>query len=388
MVRNNFGYYLLVCFLVFAAGCGNPNRFTIEGTFRKTDPTPVQLLLLTRDGTQQVDTTTTHNNSFSLTGSAEYTNIYIVKFFNDQMIYLVIRPGDKIKLDIDNSLQEISYYVSGSPESKHVKDIFDQQNIVLKQIDQLSRKWEMNRADSAVRRTTDSAYFSLMKNHQEFTRKFIHEHPQSMANIMALYQNFGRKKQALFDRYEDVDIFNFVDSNLTIAYPNSYPVLALNEDLIEIKQQIAEKTYIQKKVEVGSPLPSLKAPTLSGDTIIIDNTIKNNTLVLFWASWNPFSVKEILELNTFLQSYPNLTKSLKVVTISLDTDREKLGDFLSEHTLNLPVICDYQYWDSEYVGRFDVKHIPSVILADKYGKVVARDIFGPELQNRLNELKP
>lgn len=373
----------VVLFLLFS--CNDSNEFLIEGSFHKTDPTPVNLYLLNEEGAQLIDSTFTQDNTFSVTGTAEHTNIYMIKFFNDQLIYMVIRPKDKVQLDIDNTLEQIAYYVAKSPDSKFIKELADEQNKLLKKISQLSIQWEENPGDSAIRQAVDSSYYALTIEHKEYTRNFIYAHPQSLANIMALYQNIGENGRQLFDRYEDVDIFNFVDSCLSEVYPESYSVLALNKYLNEIKEQIAQKTYIEKELEVGHQLPHMNAPTILGDTIDTYDNKENHTLILFWASWNAYSVKELLKINQFLLENPKLAKRINFISISLDTSEDQLEQFVTENNIHLPVICDYQYWESEYIARYAVKGIPATLFANQKGRVLASDLFADELFTRINE---
>jgi hypothetical protein len=379
-------YFLpVVIVILLVARCGEPQEFHIEGEFTQKDPTPVRLYLLDEDGTQLVDSTFAADKLFSVSEITSTTNIFMISFFNDQQIYLVIRPHDKIGLTIDNTQDELAYYVTDSPDSKYIKELTDKQNQLLKQIDQLTRMWESRKTDTLTRRKVDSTYFALVKEHQTFTREFIYSHPQSLANIMALYQNVGKMGRQLFDRYEDLDIFNFVDSCLSAVYPQTYSVLALNRDLSEIREQIAQKTYIEKEVETGFPLPRLNTQDIHGDTIVIDDSEDRYKLIIFWATWNPYSVNELLHINRYMEANPKVRDRLKVICFSLDTSREHLNTFLSENKLDLSVICDFRYWDSDFVARYAIKRIPATILADRKNMVLARDIFSNELITKLNE---
>jgi peroxiredoxin len=277
--------------------------------------------------------------------------------------------------------KSIAYYVENSPDSKRIKELTDRQHLILKQINQLTREWEKARGDTLVRRTIDSTYHALLRDQREYTLDFIHDKPKSLANILALYQNFGRKSQELFDLYDDFKVFNFVDSNLVPLYPNTAAVKALNRDVNETRQQIAHRRYIKKIVKEGRLLPDFSYPALSGDTISVTPPTGKPVLLFFWASWNPFSVDELLALNDFyLQAKP---VKIAIITISLDSSEKHLSAFLDEHPVQLPVVCDYDYWDSEIAGRYAVKQIPSSLLCNKEGVIVAKDIFSDELLNRI-----
>lgn len=385
MIRMKYYFYFPgLCLMMILFACQPNNEFIVEGKFLKTDPTPVELYLLQENNTVLIDSVYSSGNSFLLEGIADNSSIYLLKFFNDQSIYLVIHPKDHISIDIDNTMKDITYYIGNSPDSKYIRELTDQQNKVLKQIDQLSILWENNLTDTLIRKEIDSTYFMLLKQHQKYTRRFIYEHPKSLANILAIYQNFGRKGTPLFDKYDDLDIFNFVDSMLTPIYPETEAVIALNRSLSETKNQIRQKTLIEKKVEVGYPLPVTHAQTISGDSLAVGITDDKPILLFFWASWNTYSVRELVSTQKFIQK-SRLNTELKLISISLDSSEEKLRECITENNVTIPVVCDYNYWDSDFAARYVVKRIPSVILTDKRGKVIARDIFSEELFNRINE---
>ena len=331
-----------------------------------------------------IDSIYTESEEFALEGSINEPGIYMMSFFNDQQIYLILFPGDKIKISIDNTYPSISYYVENSFESKRAKELKDSEEMVRRKIHQLSLEWEMHPDDMLRKRDIDSAYMTIIREQRHFTREFIYQYPNSLANILAIYQEFGDKSQSLFDPYEDFDLFRFVDSCLVSIYPSSAPVIVLNREVNEIKEEIKHKKYIKKIVEAGRPLPLLEEADIHGDTLIIEETPGKPVLLFFWASWNAYSVRELLAFNDFyLKENKN---EIQVITISLDSREEELLNFISANNFGLPVICDYDFLDSELAARYAVKQIPSTLLCNDQGLIIAKDIFGDELYNQINEM--
>jgi peroxiredoxin len=227
----------------------------------------------------------------------------------------------------------------------------------------------------------DSSYAALLKEHQKYTRDFIYEHPSSLAAILALYQNFGRKSQPLFDKYDDLEVFDFVDSSLSVLYPHTEAVRALNREVTETKEQIEHSKYIEKRIVEGRPLPDLKEVSVTGDTILVDGEQHRNFLLYFWASWSAYSVDELTMLNEYaIQARPD---AVTIITISIDSSQEMLKKCMDENNIRLPVICDYEYWESDLAGRYAIKKIPASILTNKAGIVIAKDIFSDELISKF-----
>ncbi|MBN2522707.1 MAG: redoxin domain-containing protein [Bacteroidales bacterium] len=375
-----------LCVFVLIQSCNRKNNFSIKVTFEQLDPTPLRLYLLTESDAILVDSVHLKEKPRArLEGKVEYASIYLLKFFNDQAIYLVIHPDDKISIEVNNSTDKITYYVKGSPDSRLIKELTDKQNIVLKTIDQLSMAWETSRSDSLMLKLIDSSYSALLKEYREYTRNFITSNPNSLATILALYQNFGRKSQPLFDKYDDLDVFDFVDSSLSILYPNTEAVKALNLEVTETKEQIRHKQLIEKRVVEGILLPELEATSLAGDTIKIDHEMNMHVLLLFWATWNAFSVEELLSVNSFVKG--KKMDDIQIVTLSIDSSEEVLKKFIRENSVMLPVICDFNYWDSQYTEKYAVRRIPSTILTNKAGVIIAKDLFSNELIAKLKGIE-
>lgn len=92
-----------------------------------------------------------------------------------------------------------------------------------------------------------------------------------------------------------------------------------------------------------------------------------------------------MALNAFISDHGK--DNIMIITISLDSSVEKLAEFLDSNAIDLPVICDYNYWDSELAGRYAIKRIPSTILTNKAGIVIAKDIISEELMVKLKEIE-
>jgi peroxiredoxin len=376
---------LITLFVSVTFSCNNESSFVINGNFRKPDPTPIRLYHLLEEGSQLVDSLNlTEGLTFKLKGKIDHPSIYLLKYFNGQSIYLIIFPGDRIKLDIDNTNSELNYYVEGSPDSKMVSELTMKQNLLIRKMEELNKQLIDSSDNYLLRLKTHLAYSKLFNEHKDYTRNFIYQHPKSLANIMALYQNFGMKSQPLFDRFEDIKIFNFVDSNLVTLYPSSEAVKVLDKEVAETKELIGQKKYLEKSVTEGRALPKFYGVAVSGDTVSIDMNSKKLSLLFFWASWNKYSIAELININK-LQNLAG-KDNLNVITVSLDNSPGQLNKTLTADSIRVPVVCDYKYWDSEWTARYSIRRIPSTILVNKEGLVISIDIFSKDLTDKIAQL--
>jgi hypothetical protein len=376
-------HILFTAIILLAFGCGGSKTFKVSGSFTKAEQTPIRLYLLLEDGATLIDSVyLSDDTKFQLKGEAEFPSIYLLKYFNGQSIYLAVYPGDKINVSIDNSTPEISYYIEGSADSKLINELSRKQNIILKRIDQLSKKLADNPEDLGLKSETDFGYSKLLREHKMYTINFIHRHPQSMANILALYQNFGIKTHSLFDRYNDIEIFDFVDSNLIALYPGSESVKVLDKQVAEAKEQIRQKKYFESTITEGRILAPFQKISVTGDTVIFPGISQKLNILYFWASWNNYSLKELANIRKLSVNSGN---EINIITISLDNSSDELQKSLSLDTIPVQVICDYKYWESELVNQYSIRRIPALVLTNKEGLVLAKDVFASDLDSKISQ---
>jgi len=94
---------------------------------------------------------------------------------------------------------------------------------------------------------------------------------------------------------------------------------------------------------------------------------KNQPIVVhFWASWCPPCVAEMPEMVAWLKEHPQV----KLLPVSLDNSLEKVQSFLQKNQINLPALLT----DNSQSGRMGVRGLPTTILIDQHGKVLAARI--------------
>ena len=107
-------------------------------------------------------------------------------------------------------------------------------------------------------------------------------------------------------------------------------------------------------------------------------------LVDFWATWCGPCVGE---MPTVIAAYDKFKdKGFEVVGISLDQDKAALEGFIKEQGMTWPQYFDGKGWQNDIAGKYGIQSIPATFLVGKDGKIVATDLRGPALENKLAEL--
>jgi thiol-disulfide isomerase/thioredoxin len=124
----------------------------------------------------------------------------------------------------------------------------------------------------------------------------------------------------------------------------------------------AEKENHKIEINIGDTLPQQARTIIESHK---NYAQKHKTLLIFWASWCPYSEQLRNELMKF-----NLPEDLNLIVISLSKSLEKCETDQLLFSKRYNFHCEGKIWDNELVNLTGVNAIPSLILVDKSGKVI------------------
>ncbi|MBN2273702.1 MAG: AhpC/TSA family protein [Bacteroidales bacterium] len=373
-------FHQLLFFLIFLSACaGEKNNFRVEGTIDGLENVTIYLYKRSITGTLPVDSAIINDKgSFVIQGFTGYPDFYILFFQKDRYVNLIIHPTDKIHISATAENFERDYFVEGSKDSRLIHKLVTKQAQTLDRITALSIEYEnsLDRPDqSSIRARIDSLYDIVFREHKQYSIDFIRENKESLASLMALYQQLGRRSP-VFDYKKDFRYFEQVDSALCILYPTSEAVKDLNKKVTQIREML--------KVEIGSTVPDLKLPDINGKVVALSEFKGKLVLVNFWASWSDASVAANQSLLDLYKEYH--PEGFEVLQVSLDRSRESWLQAIRDEKAGWIHISDLKYWDSPVVESFRIENIPSNYLIDRNGIITAKNIKSDELERILTEM--
>ncbi|HAX62386.1 MAG TPA: hypothetical protein DCX95_07545 [Elusimicrobia bacterium] len=122
-------------------------------------------------------------------------------------------------------------------------------------------------------------------------------------------------------------------------------------------------------IDVGNKSVDFSLQVLSStETFKLSNYDgKNPVLVNFFATWCPYCVQEIPELNKIHNEYGR--KGLFIVSINVQERESKIADFAKRKKILYKILLDA---NAEVAKKFKVYGIPTNILIDSKGVIVFR----------------
>ena len=152
--------------------------------------------------------------------------------------------------------------------------------------------------------------------------------------------------------------------------------------------KLAEHLAVLEKVAIGLKFTDFEMPYPQGKPHKLSEYVGNGKVVLidFWASWCPPCRRSIPHL---LEVYAqNKGKGFEIVGVSLDRTQEAWVKGITDLHITWPQMSDVQYWKSAAAALYGVNSIPHTVLVDKDGIIVAKNLHGKALENKIAELLP
>ena len=136
----------------------------------------------------------------------------------------------------------------------------------------------------------------------------------------------------------------------------------------------------------GEKYIDIELPTPYGGIIRVSDYVAKNkyTLIDFWASWcGPCRA----EMPTVVKAYTDYhAKGLEVVGVSLDNNKDAWIKAIDQLNMPWPQMSDLQGWDCAGAQLYNVRSIPANVLVDQQGNIVAKNLRGEDLLQKMAEL--
>lgn len=107
-------------------------------------------------------------------------------------------------------------------------------------------------------------------------------------------------------------------------------------------------------------------------------------LITFWASWDEESRSRQREYRALVDSFAG--RAFTLLSVSLDTDRDTWLRALSEDSLPATHANNFTGWNLDLLRLVGARDIPYNVLINPSRKIQAANLYGSELQTRIDRL--
>lgn len=374
-MKKTIFYIVLISSFTFFS-CNRFNGFRIKGEIKNATNTKIYLEDIAAATPVIIDTATIENNKFELRNYVD-NGIYRLRFGEDatNSIFLYIEKKDDITI-VANYKDLQNYTVKGSKGSASILNLNKEAKTYYAKLD--SAVAVINRTPVAKKDSVVNIFNQEKKEYISYLKTFIEKEPINDVACFALnyFGNFGNE--------EIVYIIEEVDK-LHEAAPNSKFINLWYTQTNQYREAI--KAQNQGGVALNTQAPNIVLQNPNGDTIQLKDLQGNYVLLDFWASWCGPCRQENPNVVKLYKQYHD--KGFQIFSVSLDTNKDqwikaikKDGLIWANHG------CDFGYWNSAPAQQYAVQSIPATFLLDKTGKVIAKNLRGKQLAEKLAELYP
>lgn len=372
---------LVLTALIFA--CNKPNGFIISGKITNAEGKYLYIDELKVASSVPIDSVKIkQDGSFEFKGKISYPNFFLLRLNDKNFVTLLVDTTEKISVYGDAANFSRDYIVEGSPGSLLVQELNERLTKAKHKLDSISSrmivfrthdnyrlekiKWELELAD-------------IKKKQIEYSISFVQKHPFSMASVLALYQKFDDSNYVV----QDLQSLKIAASALNTVFPKSEHVKALYANTKRLMEQEKNNKLKEFIAQNGKNSPDITLPNYNGREIALSSLSGKIVLIQFWSAKDRTSRIQNEALTELYSKYKS--KGLEIYQVSIDTDRNAWMNAIEQDELTWINVGDMKGSVTAF-QTFNVQQIPSNYILDKEGRIFARDLQGPALDQAIGRL--
>jgi len=233
----------------------------------------------------------------------------------------------------------------------------------------------------------------LMNDYQTASKE-KKEDKTFMDDINGRYMGIQTELAKLNDDYVKAHTDSYLSLEVMKNYGGGSPDVATLEPMFNLLSERLRQTEAGKGIQlkitqlkltaVGSTAPDFTQMDQNDKPVKLSDFKGKYVLVDFWASWcgpcrgeNPNVVKAYNQYKD---------KGFAILGVSLDENREKWLEAIAKDQLTWSHVSDLKGWKNEVAAVYQIRSIPSNVLINPEGVIVAKNLRGEELIKELERI--
>ncbi len=213
--------------------------------------------------------------------------------------------------------------------------------------------------------TADSLYDVVDKAQKLFITSFAIKNKDNVVGPYIIFRN-----SYYYDLPELDSIVSFFEERIASS---------------EYMKKLNGRLAILKRVDIGQPIVDFSMNDTSGNPVLLSSLIGDKYLLIdFWASWCGPCRAENPNIVAVFKEYSD--RGFDILGVSLDTGKENWIEAIHDDELTWHHVSDLAGWRNEAAGLYGIRSIPKNVLVDRDGIIIAKNLNGEDLENKISEL--
>jgi len=141
---------------------------------------------------------------------------------------------------------------------------------------------------------------------------------------------------------------------------------------------------VKAQVKIDQAAPEISLPGVNDSPVSLSSFKGKVVLIDFWASWCGPCRASIPSVIKLYDKYK--AKGFEVYGVSIDNKKKDWIKAIAQDKITYAQVNDKAGWYSKTAEKYGVNAIPNTFLLDKTGKIVAIDLEGEQLENKVKAL--
>ncbi len=369
--------YAAVLFLFACNAAPKKGTFTVDGDIKNIPDQKIFLEQISFNGMQPqiLDSAKIVKGIFKLKAVAPDQGLYRLRLENNPS-YIFINDQPEIIFRADGNDSTLMSAKFNTPANASLMNFImnlDSQHTLLIGENNNIQALQQQHNDSLARIATDH-----FNESDRLYKNFLYQYIDTAASpVTALFA-------LAYSQELGMDSVKLLVQNLQKKFPkeNSVAEVARQFDQYNASQNKQEETA--SAITPGKMAPDFTLPDVDGKPFKLSSTRGKYVLVDFWASWCGPCRQENPNVVAAYKQFKN--KNFTIIGVSLDKNKSDWLKAIRDDGLEWKQTSDLKYWNNEAAAIYGVEAIPFNVLIDPQGKIIATELRGPDLMNKLTEV--
>ncbi len=322
------------------------------------------------------DTAIVMNETFTFDGKVEYPQMWFLSVDNVSGMVPVMVENEKISIDFDKAdIQNSTVKGTKSNEAlfeynKGFKKLIDKRNALNQEYATI-----VNSADTVAIQKLTAEFTETNEELKVFPIQFLKTNNDSYMALTLL-------ESIIQSKPEDLTEIDAIYNNLNTDLKNSIYGTMVGTKLNDLKMQNESLAMLN----IGKVAPDFSAPDPDGKQISLNQIKGKATIIDFWAAWCGPCRKENPNVVKVYNKYHD--KGLEIIGVSLDRQgqKDKWLKAIEDDKLTWHHVSNLNYFNDPVARQYNIQAIPATFILDADGKIVAKNLRGQALEDKIAEI--
>jgi peroxiredoxin len=370
-------YIFLSVFLLLIPPGADENAFTILGDVEGMEDTIIELIGMNQSGGEALAKTSLESGTFVIKGTVEHPVYAALKFVNqNKYIYLWLEPSEiRVSANaaaIAENPRELPATITGSREQSLMQEFLDFNKGNYREVSELVDKKKQtddpDEQDRLEEEITEARSIARERN-SAYILDFARRHNDRVVAAYAM-------RTQINDVYNDVMELDEVLNGFSRQVKGTHYF-----------KEIREGLDLLMNIQPGSDAPLFTLNSWKGEKVSLSDFRGKVVLLDFWASWCAPCIASIPSMKQLYDKYHS--KGFEIVGISTDSDEAAWLRSIEQHEIPWVNVIDERpdgILKSIVSTNYSVAFLPTLIIIDKEGKIVAKNVTKEDIEQILNDL--